>query len=151
MGRKVCGTCGARNELNATRCAECGASLKRKRKPPAKATRKKAAEGGILLRVLDLVPGLVRTRTLIAMAGMMALAAGLGVLALAFLQYNALPATLLIGMLAMLCYCTAVIWMLYGYVCLPSEAIIEFDAARWLLLIALTVVPIAVVAALPGS
>jgi len=148
MARIVCKACGAKNPLKASVCAECGAHLRDERARPAQGAEGKGAP--LLFGLLDLVPGLVRARTLVWVLVMLVVAAAVGAVALWFLQENLLPATLLVGVLAMVFYCTAVIWVLYGYVCVPSEAVVEFDGLRWLLLVALTLVPIGLLMILSG-
>ncbi len=150
MARRACPACGAANDLKASTCAECGASLRKRHRPPARAARRDG-RGGLAYGLLDLVPGLTRPVVLVWTALVLAAAAGVGYLAVRCLEYNLLPATLLAGLLAMVLYCTALTWLLYGYVCVPSEAVVEFDGRKWLLMIALTVLPIAVVASLPGG
>ncbi len=150
MARKVCPACGAANDLKARTCAECGASLRKRRRPPPRAARSDG-RGGLAYGLLDLVPGLTRPAVLAWTALMLCGAAGMGFLGLKCLEFNLLPATLLAGLVAMVLYCTALTWLLYGYVCVPSEAVVEFDGRRWLLLIALTVLPIAILAGLPGG
>ncbi len=153
MARKLCPACGAANEMKAKTCTACGAALRKRR--PGRARSKRAARtakrGGIVYGFLDLLPGLTHPKVLAWTAVMLAFAGGTGLFAIHCLTLNLLPATLLIGLLAMVFYCTALTWLLYGYVCVPSEAVVEFDGRQWLLMIALTVLPIAVIASLPGG
>lgn len=155
MGRRVCGACGAKNELSAVVCSKCGAALKRKRKPPLRPTRKAGQGGGALYVLLDLLPGLMRLRVIVSTAVVMAAAGALGYVAVRVLQSDLVLRTLLAGLvtglLALMCYCTALTWLLYGYVVVPTEAVVAFDGRKWLALIALTVVPIAIVAAVPSG
>jgi ribosomal protein L40E len=145
MARRVCGACGAKNDLGAVVCSKCGAALKKKRKPPLRPVRK-AGQGGALYTLLDLFPGVTRAPAAIGTAvGLVATAA------LVYLTLRPLPTTFLTGLLALVCYVTSLTWLLYGYVVVPWEAVVVFDGRKWLALIALTVVPVAIVAGLlPG-
>ncbi len=152
MARKMCPACGASNEMKARTCTACGATLRKRHRGPAHARTARTGERrGLLYGLLDLLPGLTHPKVLAWGAVMMVFAVGFGFLALKCLTLNLLPATLLAGVLAMVFYCTVLTWLLYGYVCVPSEAVVEFDGRQWLLMIGLTVLPIAVIAGLPGG
>ncbi len=43
-------------------------------------------------------------------------------------------------------YWTAWTWVFFGDTCFPSEALAEFDGTRWMLMVLVTVTPIAAVA-----
>ena len=147
MGRRMCGACGARNDLSEVVCVKCGATLKRKRRPPLRAARKGGAPGGFL----DLFPGLTRASVAACAASALVVAGGLGYLTMRLLQHDAIPPTLLTGLFAMAFYCTGLTWLLYGYVCVPTQAVVEFDGRRWLALLGLSLLPVIALASLPGG
>jgi hypothetical protein len=150
MARKVCGACGARNELNAAVCSECGAALAGSRRPPRRADRADG-KGGPGNALLDLFPGFTSGRTMV-WAGIMLLAAlSLGLHAYSYMRLHVAPAAIVAGIAAMAFYCTGMMWMLYGYVCVPLEAAVEFNGRRWLALIVLALVPVVAVLALAGG
>lgn len=151
MGRTVCGACGAKNERSAVVCAKCGAAVKRKRKPPLRPTRRPGQSGGALFVVLDLLPGLMRLRVVVSAVAVLAAAGVLAYLTVTLMPSRLMPATLVTGLLGLACCFTALTWLLYGYVVMPTEAVVEFDGRKWLVLIALTVITVAIVASLPAG
>ncbi len=151
MARKVCLNCGTANELKATRCADCGEPLKRGVRPPRRSDRADG-KGGFRNAMLDLFPGLTSGRTTVWAGVMLLLALDLGLHAQGFVGgLMTAPVAIVAEVLALLAYCTGVMWLLYGYVCLPMEAVLAFDARRWLVLVGLALVPIVVVALLPAG
>jgi hypothetical protein len=60
-------------------------------------------------------------------------------------------AAIVAGIAALIFYCTGIMWLLYGYVCAPMEALLAFDGKRWLILVLLALVPVAVVISLPSG
>ena len=148
MARKVCPVCGTANEMAAARCVECGEALGRRGRPRRRSDR---ADGGrgIVSRFLDLFPGFTSGRTTLWSGAMLLLAIDLGLHAYSYVRLHVAPAAIVVGILAMGFYCTGLMWLLYGYVCVPLEAAVEFDARRWLVLIGLALAPVVVVALVP--
>jgi len=50
---------------------------------------------------------------------------------------------LFIAGFGMVIYWSAVAWLIYGYVCLPSEALAEFDSRQWSVMLLLGLAPVA--------
>ena len=151
MSRRVCGACGAKNDLSAVVCSKCGAAMKKKRRPPLRPTRK-AGQGGAFYTLLDLFPGLTRTRVAAWAAAALVVAGVMAYLTVKLLAADSEPPSLLTGLFGLVCYLTALTWLLYGYVVVPWDAFVTFDGRKWLVLLGLGVVPIAIVAALvPGG
>ncbi len=149
MARKVCPVCGTANELKAERCAECGEALRRGGRPPRRSDRA-GAKGGFANGFLDLFPGFTSGRTMVWAGIMLLVAIDLGLHAYGFVGgLRTAPAAIVAGVLALAAYCTGVMWLLYGYVCVPMEALLAFDTRRWLVLIGLALLPVAAVAVVP--
>jgi hypothetical protein len=144
MPRRVCGACGTRNGLSEVFCTRCGAALKRKHRPPLRL----AGKGGAFLQ---LFPGLTQASVAACAAAALVLAGGLGYLTVHLLQADAVPPSILTGVLAMVFYCTGLTWLLYGYVCVPTQAVVEFDGRRWLVVLGLSLAPIVILAGLVGA
>jgi len=51
---------------------------------------------------------------------------------------------ILIAGFAMVIYCTAVVWMIYGYLAMPAEALADFDAKRWVAFLLLGSAPVTI-------
>jgi hypothetical protein len=145
MAGKVCGKCDSPNMSTARFCARCGAPL-----AGAPSAQGEEAPPGAPLRVLmwflELFPGLVRPSVVIPFVLAMPLAAGLGYLGFFLLSMGGLFGGVAIAAFGLVVYWAAWTWMIYGYVCMPAEALAEFDGKRWLLFVLASVVPAAAVA-----
>jgi hypothetical protein len=71
------------------------------------------------------------------------LGAALGVMGFTFVRFGAVFSGCAIAGFGLIVYWTVWTWMLNGYACFPSEAMAEFDSTRWLVLLLVTVLPIA--------
>jgi hypothetical protein len=155
MARKVCPNCGAANELKAVRCSECGASLTARRRPPLRSDRPRG-EAGVLGDLLDLFPGFTSGRTMVWVGVVFLVAIYLGLHSYGYMRQHVHATSALVqtsvplsapaivaGIAALIFYCTGIMWLLYGYVCLPMEALLAFDGKRWLVLVLLALVPVA--------
>jgi hypothetical protein len=81
---------------------------------------------------------LFRPKVLVAGLLMTVLALGIGVLALVAAVFGAVLSAMFIGGLAVLCYWTALAWIFTGDICMPSEALADFNGTQWMLFVALT-------------
>jgi hypothetical protein len=95
-----------------------------------------------LLWLLELFPGLIRPRVLLMSIVTLVLAAFVMGLATMVFMMGAVFSGFFIGAAAVVMYWSAMAWLLYGYVCMPAEALAEFDSTRWLVFVILTVAPI---------
>jgi hypothetical protein len=95
-------------------------------------------------------PGFFRLTVLIASLVLTVLALGIGILALVVGVFGAVIAAMLIGGFALLLYWTAVAWVLSGEICMPAEALADFNGTQWMLFVGLTALPIGVCMALLG-
>ncbi len=145
MTENVCAKCGSPNMSSSKFCARCGAPL-----AAARRAREEQKRPFFLLRVLlwflNLCPGLVRPKVVILFALAMPIAAGLGYLGVFLLMLGAVFSGGAVAAFGLVVYWTAWTWVLFGDTCFPSEALAEFDSIRWLLMVLLTVTPIAAAA-----
>lgn len=146
MSVKTCAKCGVVNVSSARFCTRCGAALPSVPEPEPF----EEQEPGVLWRMLEwfleFFPGLVRPKVLIMSVGALMVAGAVGYLALFLLGFGALISAMAIGGFAVVIYWTAWCWMMYGYLCMPAEAMVEFDGKKWTMLLLATAAPVAVVA-----
>ncbi len=147
MARKVCPVCGTANELKATRCAECGEPLRKGGRPPRRSDRADG-RGGFASALLDLFPGFTSGRTTVWAGVMLLVAIVVALHGYGYMRQHVAPAAIVAGIVALAFYCTGLLWLLYGYVCVPLEAVVSFDGKRWLALIGLALLPVVLVALL---
>jgi len=141
----VCDKCGSPNMSTSSFCARCGAPL-----ASARRTRKERKRPLFLLSalmwLLGLFPGLVRPKVVILFVLAMPTAAGLGYLGMFLLRLGGIFSGPAIAAFGLVTYWTAWAWMFYGDTCFPSEALADFDGTHWLLMLLVTVTPIAIAA-----
>jgi len=145
MSEHVCGKCGSPNMSTSRFCARCGAPLtavRREREGEERPSFLVAA----LLWFLNLCPGLARPKVAILFGLAMPLAAGLGYLGYFLLSLGGIFGGPAIAAFGLVVYWTAWTWVFFGDTCFPSEALAEFDGTRWMLMVLVTVTPIAAVA-----
>lgn len=154
MSPQRCPGCGAESRRRAKFCARCGADLQvaaRTRQPLQPEEEDESPRAlGALIWFLNLCPGLIRPKVVIMSAVSILLALFVGYVAMVVLMAGGMIAGMCIGGFALVIYWAAVSWVLYGYICMPAEALAEFDGKKWLILIMVTVAPIAAVFALAG-
>jgi len=85
-----------------------------------------------LLWLLELFPGLASPKVLILSILALPVAAGVLQLALLLIGFGAIVTGIFIAGFAMVIYWTAVAWLLYGNICMPAEAMAEFDSTKWM-------------------
>jgi hypothetical protein len=152
----MCPHCGEEAEVGAKFCARCGKSL---RMPPQRDTTPvepvplaDEEPETLLWRIgiwfFEIFPGVARpaviSMSLLALV-VGGIVAGLGAMMLGF---GAIFFAILAGAVALICYWTALSWLMYGYVCLLPEAMSEFDGRHWLVLMLATFGPLGLVFAL---
>lgn len=135
-----CPQCGNKCEDTHRFCGRCGASL-----VPEE-------EGfgllGPLLWFLNIFPGLARPLVLIVSVLAIALStvvAGVGVWVT--LLGAVISGVFILGF-ALLMWGTGWVWLLYGYLCFPSEALADLEGYKWTIWILLVLAPIALLFAL---
>jgi len=137
-------------------CGFCGISLDEKRPPrPTRGYQGSDAAPGVgmtvLIWVLDLLPGLVSAKVIIAsIIGLLVSAVCLGVTIL-LLGLGAWITMFITGGAAVMVYWTALSWLLYGHVCSPVEALAEFQGKHWTFLILMTCTPIGIFLFIMGA
>ncbi len=147
MTANVCGKCGSPNMSTSKFCARCGNPLAAGR--PARQEEGERGPSSLaagLLWFLDLCPGLVRPQIIILFVLALPLAVGLGWLGVFVLMMGAIFSGGAIAAFGLIVYWTAWAWVFYGYVCFPSEALADFNSRQWLMMILVTVLPVAVAA-----
>jgi len=147
MTAKTCTKCGVVNASGARFCTHCGAPLAKARPAePEQWQEEDAGPRGLLaagLWFLDLLPGLLSPKVLIMSILAFAASAGVGWLGLNMVAFGAFFAGFAIAGFAVVIYWTAWAWLIYGYVCLPAEALADFDGKRWTMMFLTTAVPVA--------
>ena len=139
-----CPRCGAACDLGEASCPSCGGYLgvaRRMGQPQAPPEPEGAPPLGPLLWFLELFPGLVQPKVLVMCLLAFPVAAGVGWLGLFLVAVGGVFAGMAIGAFALVIYWTAVAWLLYGEVCMPAEALCEFDGTRWLVYLLLAFAP----------
>ena len=124
-----------------------------RRPPPPEQTEEEESPGillGILYWLGEYFPGFFRVGVLIASVVLVVLAIGTGILALAVGVFGAFIAAMFIGGFALLMYWTALAWLLTGEICMPVDALVDFNTTQWMLFVGLTVVPIGICMAFLG-
>ena len=143
MGQR-CPKCDNWWDRNTQFCGECGAELKaaaRRGSSDGKEKDYPREPGPTVMWLLDLIPGVTRPGTLICAILALALSlAGLW-LAVFIFQLGAMISAFAIGGGAVIIYWAAVCWILYGYVCVPAEAMAEFQGKHWMAFFLATAVP----------
>ncbi|MGD2173982.1 MAG: zinc ribbon domain-containing protein [Candidatus Brocadiaceae bacterium] len=143
MSALNCPKCGASGKPGENFCRRCGAPLEREEEGP-----------GIpapLYWFLNLFPGLVRPSVLVMSILAMGIAVPVGWLGMFLFLLGAVFSGVAVLGFALLMYGTGWVWLLYGYICLPSEALAEFDGTRWTVFMLLVLAPICVLFALAGA
>ena len=147
MAGKVCAKCGSPNMTSARFCARCGAKL-RVEPAPKPVGRQEERPAALLLLgyfLVGLFPGLLRPKVIICSAIVLVLAAAVAGLGLFLIGLGALLTGGWIAACGLILYWSAVAWMLYGEVCLLSEALAEFGPPQWLAMLVSSLVPMAAV------
>lgn len=137
----TCSRCGARCDAGEPRCPSCGGYLGARPPRPRLNAPAEEARRGPFFWFLDLFPGLVRPRVLIMSLVALPVAAGLVGLGLALFSIGGVFAGMAVAAFGMVTYWAAVAWLIYGYVCLPGEALSEFDGTRWMVFALLASAP----------
>lgn len=87
-------------------------------------------------------PGLFRLRVPIASLMLTVIALGIGFVLLIAAVFGAVMGAMFIGGLALLLYWTALGWILCGEICMPAEALADFNGTQWMLFVGLTALAI---------
>ena len=137
MPAVTCPRCGAECDVGEALCPSCGRYLGVRRsaaQPMAPSEPEPEVPAGLapVLWLLELFPGLVRPKVLVMALAALPVAAGLLWLALLLVGYGGIFAGMAIGGFAVVVYWTAVAWLLYGEICMPAEALAEFDGTKWM-------------------
>ncbi len=137
---KQCQNCGSLWGDDSRFCGDCGTPLR------SAAPRREVAGAGVpapLLWLMDLCPGAFKPLVLIASLAAIAFALMALWLAVFILQMGAMISAFAIGGAGVMVYWTALGWLLYGYICVPVEAMCEFQSKHWMALVMASVVPAA--------
>jgi hypothetical protein len=99
---------------------------------------------------MNMFPGLFHPGVLIMSLVAMVIAGALAWLALFLALFGALAA-FMIGGAGIVCYWTGIIWLMYGTLSSPSEALSDFDSVQWLIFVLLGMLPIIATAIYVGG
>jgi hypothetical protein len=91
---------------------------------------------------LDLFPGLIRPLVLIMSLLMLPVAVVVCWLGFFILTLGAIFAGFATAGFGLIIYWSALAWIIYGYICLPSEALAEFDSRKWTAFLLLALAPV---------
>jgi hypothetical protein len=91
---------------------------------------------------LDLFPGLIRPVVLIMSLLMLPVAAVVCWLGFFILTLGAIFAGFATAGFGLIIYWSALAWIIYGYISLPSEALAEFDSRKWTAFLLLALAPV---------
>jgi len=153
---KECPRCGARGKRAHNFCIACGTRLpSAEPAPPEREPQEGVEQPGGALRALywflDLFPGLLRPTVIVASLLAFVAAAIIGAFCFTWAVFGLLMEAIFVGAFAVVAYWAGITWILCGYVCLPAEALAEFDGRKWTILFVLTVLPLALFLALVKS
>jgi hypothetical protein len=150
----TCPQCGAEHPTGAATCASCGGRLGAPKLDRLLADASRGGDEpeaveprgalGALLRLLNLVPGLAQPKVLILTLLALPVAGAVTWLGFFIAALGGPIAGVMIGGFGLVIYWTAVSWVVYGWICLPSEALAEFNSAQWTVFAVLALAPIAV-------
>lgn len=147
MPAMTCPRCGVECDAGEPRCLSCGGYLGARRRPsvveqPPEPEPEVSGAMGFALRFLEMFPGFVQPKVLALSLAALPVAAGLLYLALVMAGFGALFTAIAIGAFAAVVYWTALAWMLHGELCMPSEALAEFDGTKWMVFLLLAFAPV---------
>ena len=134
MAMKDCPECGGLYMPGDKFCENCGAHI---------VDEDSFGALGPLIWFLNIFPGLVRPKVVVMSVIAIAVAGALLWLAMFLLGMGGLFAAFAIGAFALVTYWTAVSWLIYGYICLPAEAMAEFNGTQWFAFMLTNVLPAA--------
>lgn len=144
---KKCSECGLLYEDSQDECEKCGRRLGEGHKfVPSEPDEPEVEEDhdsgpGLVLRLLNLVPGVVRPKVVVLSVVMfMVSVAGFG-LAAFMVGMGAVLTAFTVGGGAVMLYWTCWGWLLYGDVCTPTEALTDLRGSQWMVLFVVTVIP----------
>ncbi len=140
----VCPKCGAECAESYRFCGRCGKPLK------GAIVEEERGPGLLdaLFWFLNILPGLMRPSVIIVSLLVMALSVPVGYLGvILFLMGGVIAAVMVLGF-ALMMWGTGWLWLLYGYLCLPSEALADLEGYKWTIWILLVLAPITLLFAL---
>jgi hypothetical protein len=147
MSEVTCPRCGSKCDLGQARCPRCGGYLGARRRAPVPAVPPEP-EAGVpaalrpVLWLLELFPGFVRPKVVVLSVVALPVAAGLVLLGVAVFSLGAVFSGMAIAAFGMVIYWTAVAWLMHGEVCMPAEALAEFDGTKWMIFLLLGFAPL---------
>ncbi|MFP4026467.1 MAG: zinc-ribbon domain-containing protein [Candidatus Brocadiia bacterium] len=143
---KYCPKCGEVYPDSASFCKRCGAELEEDggvfRTEPDEEEETIALWQRGLIYFFELFPGLARPTVILAAAATFVLAAVAISLGFFLLTLHVIFASFAIGAGGVMLYWTALSWLLYGYICLPVEAMSEFEGKHWTVLFLASILPV---------
>jgi hypothetical protein len=148
MPTQTCSKCGAECEAGLPNCPECGGYLGRRRRepvyvpPPEPEPEDTFGLPGPLYWFLDLFPGLVSPKVVIMAIASTVLGGLIMLLAFILFTFGAMIAPFMIGGFGLICYWAAIAWLLNGYVCMPTDAMVDFDGRKWTAFWVLAMLPL---------
>ena len=147
MAELKCRHCGATCDAGEPRCPSCGGYLGARPPTPLPVAPSEPEEPEIpaglapVLWLLEMFPGLVSPKVLVMSIAALPLAAGLLWLALLLVGFGAILPGMAIGAFALVVYWTAVAWLLHGELCMPADAVAEFDGTKWMVFLLIAFAP----------
>jgi len=158
MKEARCPFCGEKCKPEDKFCVHCGSRLGAPSMGPREPilpqeTEEEESHGtlrGILYWLGEYFPGLFRPGVLIGSVVLVVLAIGVGILAVVACLFGVLISGMFIGGFALILYWTALAWLLTGDICMPVDALTDFNGTQWTLFVVMTVLPIGVCLAFLG-
>jgi hypothetical protein len=144
MRSDKCPFCGAERARDDKFCKACGARLRERG-----GVGPRSSVARLLGGFLTLFPGFARPKVIGAVLAMMLMAVGPPKLVLDAMRamdlagFVLLPVLLLLIGCGLLEYWAALCWTIYGSVCNPIDALSDFDAKRWAVLMTVGLLPLA--------
>jgi hypothetical protein len=148
MVQTKCPFCGAERGPDTKFCTECGSRLgapsigRPLPQPPQEEEQEVVGAARLLQWFMEYFPGIFRPKVLVLSILALVVALGVGILALVMALLGAVIPAMFIGGSAMVIYWTAVSWLLLGDLCMPSEALAEFNGTHWLIFALLAAAPV---------
>jgi hypothetical protein len=130
---KKCPLCGVDNKPTARFCGTCGSSLPKEPEPDDDRPRSLPARLaiGCVALFCECFPGLFSPLVVAMSLLLVVVGVALIVMAGALFAMGGMFAAFMVGALGVMAYWTACVWVIAGYLCMPSEGLADIQGVQW--------------------